>query len=272
MKILKQTKAQLVTQHHPIGERLAIACCLIIGAGSILLATTVPEISCHRDKDLSQCSLLRHMLGNWQIEQPILIQSVRSEPICSFRRGNQGANCSGADSVAIVKTQSGEIQLLSRSLSAGESAAAKIQNFINDSTQTSLQIRSLGWSLNHPISNGFWIMLSILMFISACRRFLNQRIYRCEFNKAENWVRVTQKQLLVCRITQFPISKLKSINLRQKHGRDCIVLHLTSGQEICVAEAVWGKRAIEDHPLAGPVWVNKDLEQDMQAIVLFLWV
>ncbi|MBW4421451.1 MAG: hypothetical protein KME13_19830 [Myxacorys californica WJT36-NPBG1] len=272
MKILKQTTTELVTQHHQTGERLAIACCLIIGAGSILIATTVPEISCHRDGELSQCQLTRHMVGNWQIEQSIVIQSVRSEPICGFRRGSQGANCSYTDSVAIVKTQSGEIQLMSRSSKADESATAKIQRFINDPTQTTLQIRSFGWSLNRPIGNGFLVVLSIVMLISACKRFISKRIYRCEFNKTENWVRVTQKQLLVCRTTKFPISEIESINVRQKQGRDCIMLNLKSSQGICIAEAVWGKRAIEDHPLAGPVWVNKDLEKDMQAIVSFLRV
>ena len=48
------------------------------------------------------------------------------------------------------------------------------------------------------------------------------------------------------------------------------MLTLMSGQEVVIAESVWSRMAIEDHPLAGPVWVNKDLEKDMQVIVSFL--
>jgi hypothetical protein len=169
MKILKQTSTNLVTQHHQTGERLASVCCLLISVGAVLIASIVPEISCQRNGTLSQCKLIRHMLGNWQLEQPIVLQGVRSQPICSFSRGTKGGSCSHNESVAIVQTQIGEIQLIDRSYPTG-AATAEVQNFIKDPNQTSLQIRSASWSMNHPISNGFLVMLAMVMFISACNR------------------------------------------------------------------------------------------------------
>ena len=265
MKILKQTTTQLITQHRQKGARLAIACSLLLGVVSMLIATITPEISCRRGGALAQCKVIRHMLGNWQIEHPIVIQGIRSESICGFQRGKPGGSCSSSSFVLVVETQSGEIWLVANS------ASPKIQRFMNDPTQTSLQIRSTAWlHLNQPVSNGFWFMFSLVMFIIACRYLVNQRTYRCEFDKMKNWVRVTQQYHLMHRTTEFSVSELKSICVCQKLGSGCIMLTLMSGQEVVIAESVWSRMAIEDHPLAGPVWVNKDLEKDMQVIVSFL--
>jgi hypothetical protein len=187
MKILKQTATQLVTQHQQTGERLVIGCCVLMSAGSILIASIVPEISCRREGTLSQCKLIRHMLGNWQLEQPIALQGVRNEPVCSFSRVKKGGNCNG--SVAIVQTQIGEIQLLENSYTEGASTA-EIKKFLKNSNQTSLQIRSAGWSLNHPISNGFLVMFAMVMLASARQRLIEQRTYTCDFDKARDWVSI----------------------------------------------------------------------------------
>lgn len=276
MKILKQTTTQLVTQHRQTGERLAIACFLLLGVVSMLTATITPEIRCQRDGALTQCKVIRHMLGNWQIEQPISIKGVRSEPSGGFRRGKSSEG-SSAYFVTVVETQIGEIWLVSRPLTVADSATARIQRFMNDPTQTSLQTRSVAWlHLNEPISNGFWFMFSIVMFVIAYQRLINQRIYRCEFDKTRDLVRVTQQGLLTSKTTEFPISKIRAIHNVKKLGRnyvgsDCVVLKLKSAQEdVCIGEAVWGKKTIAEHYFWGSIRFSKALEEGRQAIVSFL--
>lgn len=268
MKILKQTSTNLVTQYHQTGERLASVCCLLISVGAVLLASTVPEISCQRNGTLTQCKLIRHMLGNWQLEQPIVLQGARSQRICGFSRG-RSPSCSHNESVAIVQTQSGEIQFIDRSYPT-RVVTAKVQNFIKDSNQTSLQIRSASWSMNHPISNGFLLMLAMVMFISACNRLINEKTYKCNFDKTKDWVNITQQQMFMCRITEFPISSIKSITLDRIGTNDCIILTLQSGQWVCVAQAFWVIKRREYRPSVGFVRINKNLEKDMETIASFL--
>lgn len=275
MKILKQTTTQLVTQHRQTGEWFAIACFLLLGVVSMLIATITPEISCRRDGALTQCKVIRHMLGNWQIEQPIVIQGVRSESSCGFRRGRSSGSCSST--VTVVETQIGEIWLVSRPLTVADSATARIQRFMNDPAQTSLQVRSTAWlHLNEPVSNGFWFIFSIVIFIIAYQCLVNQRTYRCEFDKTKDRVRVTQQGLLTSKTTEFPISKIRAIHNVKKLGRnyigyDCVVLKLKSAQEdVCIGKAVWGKKTIAEHYFWGSIRFSKALEEGRQAIVSFL--
>ncbi|AFZ14276.1 hypothetical protein Cri9333_3451 [Crinalium epipsammum PCC 9333] len=242
MNILKKTETKLVVEHQQIGRRLAMGCCLLIGAGAILSGAIVPEISCRRNGTLSQCKLIRNMLGNWQLEQPITLQAVRHGSLCDYSRGKRRGACNS--SLTIVQTQIGEIQLFYDSSS--NSATSEIQKFIKDSNQTSLQIRSGGWSPSHPLSNGFLVMFAIVMVYYACAIFIDERTYTCDFDKARDWVSITQQQLFMCKTTDFPLSSIKSINVCHKPGGHCIILLLQSGQEACIAQASWGKPTIEE--------------------------
>ena len=277
MKILKQTTTQLVMQHHQTGEWLAIAGLLLVGVVLMLIATITPEINCRRDGALTQCQVIRHMLGNWQIAQPISIQGVRSERSGGFRRGQSSQGSSSAYLVTVVETQSGEIWLVSRPLTVADSATAKIQKFMNDPTQTSLQIRSVAWlHLNEPIANGFCLMLAIIIFIIAYQRLIKQCIYRCEFDKTRDLVRITQQSLLTSKTTEYPISTIRAVHIFKKvnhHciGCDCIVLKFTSTQpDVCIGAAVWGKQTITEHYLGGSMRCSKTLAEGRQAIVSFL--
>lgn len=277
MKILKQTTTQLVTQHRQTGEWLAISCFLFLGGVLMLSATITPEIICRRDGALTRCKVIRHMLGNWQIEQPISIQGVRSEPSGGFRRGKSSEGYSSTYFVTVVETRSGEIWLVSRPLTVTDSATARIQKFINDPTQTSLQIRSTAWlHLNEPVSNGFYFMFSIIMFIIAYQRLVNQRTYRCEFDRTRDLVRVTQQRLLTSKTTECPISKIRAVHILKKAGHnyvgcDCVVLKFKSTQkDVCIGEAVWGKKTLAEHYFWGPVRFSKTLEEGRQAIMSFL--
>lgn len=255
MRILRQTATRLVTQHHQIGERLAATCCLLLAVGASLLACPVPEISCQRNGTLTQCKLIRHIFGRWQLEQLIVLQGVRSEGICVHSR-RSGSDCSHDKFVAIVQTQIGKIHFVRYASSEGK-AIADIQRFIQDSNQTSLNIQSANWSLNHPISNGLLLMFAIVMLVSACNRLGSEQTYKCVFDKTEDWVTVTQQQMSMSKVTEFPISSIKSITVHKIGNGNCIVLTLQSGQHVCVTKASWGK---------------KNLKKDMQPIASFLQV
>ncbi|WP_206756108.1 hypothetical protein [Phormidium sp. FACHB-592] len=241
----------------------------------MLTATITPEISCRRDGALRQCKVIRHMLGNWRIEQPISIKGIRDESSGGFRRGK--SNGGSSTHITVVETQSGEIWLVNRPSTVADSATTKIQRFLNDPTQTSVQIRSVAWlHLNEPVSNGFWFMFSIVMFVIAYQRLVNQRIYRCEFDKTRDLVRVTQQGLLTSKTIEFPISKIRAIHNVKRLGRnyigsDCVVLKLRSAQEdVYIGEAVWGKKTMAEHYFWGSIRFSKALEEGRQAIVSFL--
>lgn len=270
MRFLRQTSTRLVTQHLLIGERLAAVCCLLLGVGAALLASPMPEISCQRNGAITQCKLIRHIFGQWQLEQPIILQGVRSERICGYSRG-RSPSCSHNQVVVVVQTQLGEIQFI-RYSSSREKAIAEVKRFIQDPDQPSLQLQSASWSLNHPVSNGFLLMFAMVMLISTCSRLGNEKTYKCDFDKTKDWVIVTQQQMFISKVTEFPISSIRSITLDRIGNHDCIVLTLQSGQYVCIAQAFWGKKKREYHPSVGFVWVNKDLEKDMQAISSFLQV
>jgi hypothetical protein len=270
MRILRRTSTRLVTQYHQTGKRLAAACCLLLAIGAALLASPVPEISCQRNGTLTQCKLIWHIFGKWQLEQPVVLQGVRSEGICGYSRVS-GSSCIHNKFVAIIQTQIGEVHFI-RYASSGGKAIADIQRFIQDPNQPSLEIRSANWSLNHPGSNSFLLIFAIVMLILACMYLGNEPTYKCDFDRTKDWVTVTQQQMFMSKATEFPLSSIRSITLDRIEMRDCIILTLQSGQWVCIAQSFWGKKEREYRPSVGFVWVNKNLEKDMQAIASFLQV
>ncbi|MBD2075550.1 hypothetical protein H6F86_16925 [Phormidium sp. FACHB-592] len=271
MRILRQTSTRLVTRHNQPGERLAAVCCLLLAVGPALLASSVPEISCQRNGALTQCKLIQRIFGKWQLlEQPIVLQGARSEGICGYSRVS-GADCVHNKFVVIVQTQIGEIRFISYA-SSREKAIAKIQRFIKDPNQPSLGIRSVSWSLDNLISNGGWFVFAMVLLIVACSRLDNERTYKCDFDKTKDWVTVIQQKMFTSKVTEFPVSSIKSITLDRIGMNDCIILTLQSGQNVCIAQAFWGKKEREYHRPVGYIMVNKTLEKDMQAIASFLQI
>jgi len=268
MKILRRTANRLVTQHRQTGERIIASCCLLLALGAILLASPVPEIQCQRNGAEPQCTLIRHLFGQWQVAQPIVLQGVSSDRICGYSRAH-GANCANNQFVAIVKTQIGEIYFI-RYASSSKKAIADIQEFLTNSTQPSLNINSATWSLNHPISNGFLVMFAGVMIISAGSRLGSECIYHCDFDQTNDWVTITQKQMFKQKITEFPLSSIRAITLNRIGINDCIILTLQSGRWVCIAQAFWGKKQREYRPSVGFVRVNKTLKKEMRAIATFL--
>lgn len=276
MRILRRTSTRLVTQHHQTGERLAAVCCSFLAIGAVLFASPVPEISCQRNGTLTQCKLTRHIFG-WQLEQsialleqPIVLQGVKSQRICGYSRGS-GSDCIHNKFVAIVQTQIGEIYFVRYASSAGK-AIADIQGFIENPNQPSLQIQSANWSFKYPSSNGFLVMFAIVMLLLASGLLGGEQTYKCDFDKTKDWVTVSQQRMFMSKVTEFPISSIRSITVDRVEIRDCIILTLQSEQQVCIAQAFWGKKEREYRPSVGWVWVNKDLEKDMQPIASFLQV
>ncbi|MBD2158176.1 hypothetical protein [Leptolyngbya sp. FACHB-16] len=270
MRILRRTSTRLVTQHHQTGQRLAAVCCLLLAVGAALLASPVPEISCQRNGTLTQCKLIRHILGKWQLEQSIVLQGVRSKGICGYSRVS-GPDCIHNKFVAIVQTQIGEIYFVRYASSGGE-AIADIQRFIENPNQTSLQIQSANWSFKYPSSNGFLIIFVIVMLLFASGFLGSEQTYKCDFDKTKDWVTVIEQQMFMSKVTEFPISSIRSITVDRVGIRDCIILTLQSGQNVCVAQASWGKKEHKYRPSVGLFWVNKSLEKDTQLIMSFLQV
>lgn len=264
MRILKQIDQELMFYHRQSGRWLAAGGWLLLCLGAIVGFSFRPEILCPGGTQTPSCVLTYRSFTGLSLERDIQLKAARSKPICGFSRNRQ-SSCNGF--TVILTTDAGDISFPDNYYKYAKDRANR---FIQNPSKISFQIQS---GVLPVIDRPFFFVLGCMAIAIILQRvsksLASEEIYIVRLNKEKDWATVTRKQRSgkpQVVVSEFPVSVIASVQAGQNH----LALKLKSGQEVRIATAIWGKKAVVE-PIGGsPVEVNQAFNETQQEISSFL--